>query len=211
MVLEPLAHKTLADFIGSDLLLSVRLRAAHHLAQGLRHIHSKGVIHRDIKPSNLLIVEDPFCLLVADFGHATTEAESADHEKGTLPYLPPEIVALKTDRQIRDRDFNSIDDSRHYWTPKADVFAFGLVLFELLVKPFPRNSRRMLDGRIHGEILEVISEQPPVKKEFKAFLEGVLCWEPDGRPTMIAVCLDSVWPSGFLETSMNELKRKVSQ
>ncbi len=64
------------------------------LAQGLAHVHSRGVVHLDVKPGNVLVFEgDLHCL--ADFGSATRSGHALDDEKlyeCTRPYRPPEIV-----------------------------------------------------------------------------------------------------------------------
>ncbi|XP_074311868.1 lysM domain receptor-like kinase 3 isoform X2 [Silene latifolia] len=99
---------------------STRVQIALDTARGLEYIHEHTVplyIHRDIKPANILI-NNNFQAKVADFGLA----KLSDVGNGTLPtrlvgtfgYMPPEYA-----------QFGEV-------TPKVDVFAFGVVLYELI-------------------------------------------------------------------------------
>ncbi|KAH9617760.1 hypothetical protein KSS87_014371 [Heliosperma pusillum] len=99
---------------------STRVQIALDTARGLEYIHEHTVpvyIHRDIKPANILI-NNNFQAKVADFGLAKLSLVG----NGTLPtrlvgtfgYMPPEYA-----------QFGEV-------TPKVDVFAFGVVLYELI-------------------------------------------------------------------------------
>lgn len=91
------------------------------LLTGLGAAHREGLVHRDIKPENILI-DDEGRLLVADFGLARAVAESAHTTHsgmggavfGTIAYLSPEQVV------------------RGYADARSDVYAVGVMLYELL-------------------------------------------------------------------------------
>jgi WD40 repeat protein/DNA-binding SARP family transcriptional activator len=100
-------------------------RAARMLDQvsgALASAHRLGVVHRDVKPSNILLDEEGNAYL-ADFGIAKDIAVSDRTEpravKGWPLYLAPE--------QIRDETI----------TPRTDVYALGVVLYEVLVGEHP--------------------------------------------------------------------------
>lgn len=87
---------------------------------GLEYIHSLGIMHRDLKLTNIGIFNaDPPRAVLLDFGHASSAPTSTDHLKGTLPYLAPEIMALKN------------KTSKTPFNRSIDVWALGLCLFEL--------------------------------------------------------------------------------
>ncbi|MEO6064169.1 MAG: serine/threonine-protein kinase, partial [Lysobacterales bacterium] len=108
-----------------------RISAAHaarvvfQTAQGLATAHAKGVIHRDIKPGNLLL-NTRGMLKIADFGIALSASDSLASKLtatggfvGTPGYLSPEVCMGKP-----------VD-------ARADIFALGVVLFELLTGRMP--------------------------------------------------------------------------
>ena len=84
------------------------------ILKSLNKIHSSGIIHRDIKPANLFVNND--CdIKIGDFGLATNIHSSINKEVlvGTPLYLSPEQLSHK-----------------HY-NEKVDIFASGLVLYEM--------------------------------------------------------------------------------
>ncbi|CAA0825162.1 Chitin elicitor receptor kinase 1 [Striga hermonthica] len=97
----------------------IRLQIALDSARGLEYIHEHTIpiyIHRDVKSANILIDKN-FHAKVADFGIAKlTEAGGASLQTrlvGTFGYMPPEYACGDV-------------------STKSDVYAFGVVLFELI-------------------------------------------------------------------------------
>ena len=105
------------------------IKIAQQVAQGLAAAHDKGVVHRDLKPENIMIekpADDPVPLsgdaLIMDFGiarsveHGTTQT-AAGSVVGTLEYMAPEQAQGK-----------KVDQ-------RADQYAFGLIIYDMLVGP----------------------------------------------------------------------------
>lgn len=71
------------------------LRALHHVATGLRQLHSGGVAHQDLKPSNVVVFSGAVSK-IADLGRATQKGVVAPHEHfkvaGDPQYAPPELL-----------------------------------------------------------------------------------------------------------------------
>jgi mitogen-activated protein kinase kinase len=80
---------------------------------GMRYVHSKQIIHRDLKPSNILITAG-WRALISDFGSSRFEPEDFTAESGTVHYAAPELF-----------------QDGIACTTKADLWSFGLILFEL--------------------------------------------------------------------------------
>ncbi|KAJ1393220.1 Tyrosine-protein kinase, active site, partial [Sesbania bispinosa] len=98
-----------------------RLRIAIGVARGLRYLHEDCrvgcIVHRDLRPKNILLTHD-FEPLVADFGlarwHSEWNINTEDRVIGTSGYLAPEYLEAGN------------------LTYKVDVYAFGIVLLELI-------------------------------------------------------------------------------
>jgi tetratricopeptide (TPR) repeat protein len=130
---------------------SVRRQLELFLAvcSGVLHAHQKGVIHRDLKPSNIL-VESPGRVKIVDFGVArVSDADlraTAAHTEvgqlvGTLAYMSPEQIA---------GDPGEIDT-------RSDVYALGVVCFELLTGRLPFDVR----GQPLPEAVRLMTETEP--------------------------------------------------
>ncbi|HEY4183143.1 MAG TPA: serine/threonine-protein kinase [Kofleriaceae bacterium] len=123
LVMELIAGHTLHDVIVAAGALPPRraLALARQICQGLAHAHERGLVHRDLKPENILVAGKPELARIADFGLAipsdderSTRLTAVGLAMGTPIYAAPE------------QTHNEPVDSR------ADLFAFGVTLFEML-------------------------------------------------------------------------------
>lgn len=110
------------------------------IARALDYAHKRNVVHRDVKPANVLVARDGRVVLT-DFGLAA-EIESASSGSGligTAHYIAPEQARRANDA-----------------TPRSDVYAFGVILYEMLtgVVPFDDPSPAKV-------ALQHINLQPP--------------------------------------------------
>lgn len=139
---------------------------------GLEHAHRQGVIHRDIKPENLFAarVGDHVVTKILDFGIAklvdNDENLTGDHFLGTPQYASPELLRCKP------------------LTPKADLYAMGCVLFELVSgrRPFPGPTLRDYAYQHIKRVPPRIAEGLDVPAELDALVASALSKNPDDRP-----------------------------
>jgi serine/threonine protein kinase len=146
----------------------VALSLARDVADALAAVHRAGLIHRDVKPSNILLRADGAPVLT-DFGLVAAQVASPESRRltpsnvfvGTADYLAPEQIT------------GGPADGR------ADVYALGVVLYEMLAGYVPFAGRDPLETlRAHVE------EEPPALPPFvpdpaRAIVEQALCKNPD--------------------------------
>jgi WD40 repeat protein len=137
-----------------------RLELFVQVCQAVQHAHQKGIIHRDLKPSNVLVteVDGRPTPKVIDFGVAkATEVRLTDLSYadtgaivGTPAYMSPEQA-----------DPSSMDiDTR------TDVYALGVMLYELLVGSPPIDARQFKQGAVL-EMLRMVREVDPPRPSIK--------------------------------------------
>jgi formylglycine-generating enzyme required for sulfatase activity/serine/threonine protein kinase len=122
LVTELIAHGDLRRFLDDrpkPLPLTQALDVAIGIAKGLAAIHAAGVVHRDLKPANVLMdhKDDRWVPKIADFGLARSTRSVSIGEFATSGYAAPEQMDLLSDQPLG---------------PESDLFAFGMLLYELL-------------------------------------------------------------------------------
>ncbi|WP_437485768.1 protein kinase [Sorangium sp. So ce1014] len=168
--------------------LDAALAICRQLADAMVEVHARQIVHRDLKPENVLLVPDGASPLglqpkIVDFGiakmpppageeRADTHVQTAAHNfLGTSAYMAPE--QCKNAAEVTDR---------------ADVYALGVVLFELIAGRPPFVSTEdveLLYYHVHAEPPHLEELVPTVPPPLSAFVASMLAKAPDQRPTMI--------------------------
>ena len=130
--IDGIKYITMPYIKGDDLATALRrdgklpiaraLRLARQIAAGLEAAHDAGVVHRDLKPANVMIsgAADEVQAQIMDFGISASTSDAASGGViGTPEYMAPE------------QSTGGAVDAR------ADIYAFGLIVYELLTGPRP--------------------------------------------------------------------------
>ena len=196
LVMELLhGHSLLDEMRNTGRLEPLRaLRIGHAVFAALAEAHGLGIVHRDIKPSNVFLhtVRGEERVKVIDFGIAklTDKSETPELQNettagtflGTPAYMAPE------------RLFNQSYDGR------ADVFALGVMIFEMIAGRLPFESKGPLQA-IRMQMLKQPAHlrefAPNISPELEQAVNSAMAREPEQRPTAseFAVTL-----RGLLET-----------
>ncbi|XP_041012334.1 serine/threonine-protein kinase STY46 isoform X2 [Juglans microcarpa x Juglans regia] len=137
------------------------LKVAIDVSKGMNYLHQNNIIHRDLKAANLLM-DDNEVVKVADFGVARVKPQSGvmTAETGTYRWMAPEVIEHKP------------------YDHKADVFSFGIVLWELLTGKLPYEYLTPLQAAV-GVVQKGL--RPTIPKNTHPKLVELLlsCWQQD--------------------------------
>jgi eukaryotic-like serine/threonine-protein kinase len=182
IAMEYVPGQTLREVIREHGALSVlgALDITEGVLAGLAAAHRAGIIHRDVKPENVLLGPDEV-VKVADFGLARAAAGVARTTTGmiigTAAYLAPEQVSAST------------SDAR------TDVYAAGVMLFEMLTGGQPHKGETPLDTA-YKHVNEVVpppsSRLPGLPPALDALVALSTSRDPDLRPADAGQFLEAV-------------------
>lgn len=122
------------------------------------NLQNEGLLHRDIKPANLILAANGTLKLV-DFNIAAKSSEASRTQAGTPPYMLPEIGIMR-------------------WDTDADLFATGIVLYELITGHHPYPERQPSIETAPTDPREYKSDLHP---DFAAILLKAVSCDPDVR------------------------------
>jgi len=160
------------------------VRIAREVADALEYAHQRGVVHRDIKPENILLHGGH--AMVADFGIALAASRSDGGTRmtetgmslGTPHYMAPE-------QAMGEREI----------TPRADIYALGCVLYEMLTAepPFTGATAQAIVARVMTEEPRSLSlQRKSIPPHVEAAVQGALEKLPADRFASAAQFADAL-------------------
>lgn len=194
IVMELLGGETLAERIKRVGAMSPSEAVGYMIqaAEPLARMHDAGIVHRDVKPSNVFLARDPEGrerIKLLDFGVAAFQQPVARQESsitltdaivGTPRYMAPEQV----------RGSKEID-------ARADVWALGVTLYELLAGTPPFDGQTVLAVLNQIEQQEprpLVDRQPGVSIELANLVHRCLAKDPARRPADARAVADALSP-----------------
>jgi eukaryotic-like serine/threonine-protein kinase len=181
LVMELVPGHTLRDVIRDEAPMSPAkaLALMEPIVAALAAAHRSGLVHRDIKPENVLIADDGR-VKVADFGLAKAVSADTQHTAtggviiGTVSYLAPELVVDGT------------CDAR------ADVYAAGVVLYELLTGSKPHEGESPIAiayKHVHEDVPPPSRSTPGIPRYVDALVARATARDRAQRPADAGVLL----------------------
>eukprot|EP01129_Flabellula_baltica_P002994 TRINITY_DN12860_c0_g1_i1.p1 TRINITY_DN12860_c0_g1~~TRINITY_DN12860_c0_g1_i1.p1 ORF type:complete len:1214 (-),score=234.59 TRINITY_DN12860_c0_g1_i1:35-3676(-) len=139
-------------------------------ANGMNFLHMHNKIHRDLKSLNLLVTSK-MTVKVADFGITTDDSEvrKLTNKAGTLNWMAPEVL----------------NTGKFGYSTKADVFSFGVILWELVERKIPDRTDEMISK---GEIQPMESERwSDFPESYTYLMNTCIRFHPQKRPSFFMI------------------------
>lgn len=181
-----------------DLLTLIDI--ARQTAQGMDYLHAKNIIHRDMKSNNIFLHD--MVVKIGDFGLATVKSRWSGSKQfqqptGSILWMAPEVIRMQEDSP---------------YSFQSDVYAYGVVLYELLTGTLPyshiNNKDQILFMVGRGYLRPDLNNLPPeTPKAMRRLLEDCIKFKRDDRPLFrqILASLES------LMQSMPKIHRSTSE
>ncbi len=182
IVMELIDGEDLASIMRRNGPLAPRqaARVAAEVARALSAAHARGIVHRDVKPGNIMLSSDGR-VKVADFGIARAIAEA----QMTLPGTTLGSVHYFSPEQARGEQT----------TASSDIYALGIVLFEMLTgrRPFEGDSAAAIAvARLSGRPPEMSEVRAGIPPALEAIVRRAMATDPGERFPSAAAMADAL-------------------
>lgn len=195
VVMEYIEGSTLKDLLDKSFGKPLHDATVWGVAQGvlraLEYAHQHGVIHRDLKPGNIMLSKGggDFRIVVVDWGLCLRLSGEALH---AIPR------SLRTDKLVGSYNYMSPEQ----WQGQpldhcADLYAFGVILFEMLTGRLPFYARASTDlAYLHlmQPPPEVSAFRPNLRPEVGKIVDALLAKIPKKRPASATAVLEMLAP-----------------
>jgi len=174
MTMERLRGRSLDDVVrearGSGIGRAAALPIVRGVAEGLAYAHRKGIIHSDLKPGNLFVTEDGTPKIL-DFGisRAVPNAAAVEQDSFDAGSLGAYTEAYSTAEMI-----DGVDPH-----PSDDVYALGLIAYELFTGKHPYERRGAIKARAAG--ISPTAPKELTRREWRV-LQRALAFDRQTRP-----------------------------
>ncbi|XP_031132306.1 serine/threonine-protein kinase STY46-like isoform X1 [Ipomoea triloba] len=195
IVTEYMSGGSVYDFLHKQkgvFKLPAILKVAIDVSKGMSYLHGNKIIHRDLKAANLLLDEN-LVVKIADFGIARLQVESGvmTAETGTYRWMAPEVIGHRP------------------YDHKADVFSFGILMWELLTGKLPYEHLTPLQAAVG---VSQKGLRPTIPEGTHPMLADLLkrCWDQDSllRPEFSDITEDLQRISNVVAEQERNAKRR---
>ncbi|XP_014089725.2 raf homolog serine/threonine-protein kinase Raf [Bactrocera oleae] len=156
--------------------LNTLIDIGRQVAQGMDYLHAKNIIHRDLKSNNIFLHED-LSVKIGDFGLATAKTrwsgeKQANQPTGSILWMAPEVIRMQ---------------EQNPYSFQSDVYAFGIVIYELLAECLPYSHINNKDqilfmvgrGLLRPDMTKVRADAP---QALKRLAEDCIKYDRNDRP-----------------------------
>eukprot|EP01118_Nematostelium_gracile_P006143 TRINITY_DN1972_c0_g1_i1.p1 TRINITY_DN1972_c0_g1~~TRINITY_DN1972_c0_g1_i1.p1 ORF type:complete len:658 (-),score=168.73 TRINITY_DN1972_c0_g1_i1:9-1931(-) len=153
------------------------INIARDISDAMSYLHQMNFLHRDMKCKNILIEKETGVAKMCDFGFARKEERTMTVKVGTDEFMAPEVMLGQP------------------YDVKADVFSFGVVLYQMTIKKKPpkREAKNSFGFNLDQLRAEIESKSPPQK--WTSIMLDCLSLKPNMRPMFY-----------YLKTQFTQLK-----
>lgn len=172
IVMEMVDGQDLKRIIKAEGALSIDrvLNLAVQICAGIGYAHRSGIVHADVKPQNILVTSVDI-VKVTDFGIAQALSDTQPQQRAEIVWGSPHYFAPEQARGEPP-------------TPAADVYAIGIVLFEMLTGRLPytgTSQQELAMAHIRDAIPMVTDFNAAIPESLAKIVYKVMSKEPQGR------------------------------